>query len=61
MTRPTQRGVPPNDSTFSAGMVDGISDVRTGPGATLFTRIPRGPSICARLAHMFAIPALVIA
>jgi hypothetical protein len=42
-------------------MVDGIRGVHAGPGATLFTRIPRGPSICARLAQMFAIPALVIA
>jgi hypothetical protein len=54
---PSERGI----RTFSGGSVDGISGVHTGPGATLFTRIPRGPSICARLAHMLAIPALVIA
>ena len=51
----------PNWATFSAGMVDGMSGVQTGPGATLFTRIPRGPSSWAREAHMLAIPALVAA
>src|SRR3954449_5869992 len=42
-------------------MVDGISGVQIGPGATLFARIPFSPYICARLAVKFAIPALVIA
>jgi hypothetical protein len=30
----------PNVFTFSAGIVDGISGVHTGPGATQFTRMP---------------------
>ena len=30
----------PNCLTFSAGIVEGISGVHTGPGATAFTRIP---------------------
>jgi hypothetical protein len=51
----------PNDSTFSGGMVEGINGVQTGPGATLFTLIPRGPSNCARLAHRFAMAAFVAA
>src|ERR1700712_3684331 len=51
----------PNFSTFSGGIVDGIRGVQIGPGATLFTRIPFGPSKCARLAVKFAIAALVAA
>ena len=34
--------------TLSGGMVEGISGVQIGPGATAFTRIPFSPSICAR-------------
>src|SRR5215207_9972612 len=30
----------PNFRAFSAGIVEGISGVQTGPGATAFTRIP---------------------
>src|SRR5579884_3331894 len=51
----------PNDVTFSAGIVDGISGVHIGPGATLLTRIPFSPSSCARLAEKLAIAALVAA
>src|SRR5690242_10198530 len=47
--------------TFSGGIVDGISGVQMGPGATLFTRIPLSPNNCARLAEKFAIAALVAA
>ena len=42
-------------------MVAGISGVQIGPGATLFTRIPRSPSNCARLAQKLAIAAFVAA
>jgi len=42
-------------------MVAGISGVQIGPGATLFARIPRSPSSCARLAQKLAIAALVAA
>src|SRR4051812_36393238 len=38
-----------------------MSGVHTGPGATLLTRMPRSPSICARLAVKFAIAAFVAA
>jgi hypothetical protein len=51
----------PNSLTLSSGIVDGISDVQIGPGATLFTRIPRSPSSCARLAVKLAIAAFVAA
>jgi hypothetical protein len=40
-------------------MVDGMSGVHTGPGATLLARMPRGASSCASAAVMLAIPALV--
>src|SRR6476620_8751269 len=42
-------------------MVDGISGVQIGPGATLLARMPFSPYIWARLAVKLAIPALVIA
>src|SRR3954469_14658643 len=51
----------PNCSTFSGGMVAGISGVQIGPGATLLTRIPRLPSSWARLAVKFAMAAFVAA
>src|SRR3954469_10288075 len=51
----------PNCSTFSGGMVDGINGVQTGPGATLFTRMPRSPSSWARLAVRLAMAAFVAA
>ena len=51
----------PKFFTFSSGKVAGISGVQIGPGATLFTRIPRSPSIPARLAAKFAIAAFVAA
>ena len=38
----------PKLSTLSGGMVEGISGVQIGPGATAFTRIPLLPSIWAR-------------
>ena len=41
--------------------MDGISGVQIGPGATLFTRMPRSPSSPARLAEKFAMAALVAA
>jgi hypothetical protein len=47
--------------TFSSGIVAGMSGVQIGPGATLFTRIPRAPSSCARLAVKFAMAAFVAA
>ena len=40
-------------------MVDGISGVQTGPGATLLARMPRAASSWASAAVMFAMPALV--
>jgi hypothetical protein len=51
----------PNDATFSGGIVDGISGVQMGPGATLLTRIPLSPNSCARLARKLATAALVAA
>ena len=41
--------------------MDGISGVQIGPGATLLTRIPFSPNICARLAEKLAMAALVAA
>src|SRR5688500_13655244 len=38
-----------------------MSGVQIGPGATLLTRMPSGPSIWARLAQKFAMAALVAA
>src|SRR5215207_7380125 len=51
----------PKLSTFSGGIVAGMSGVQIGPGATLFTRMPFSASIWARLALKFAMPALVMA
>src|SRR3954469_19154075 len=51
----------PKLSTFSSGMVEGISGVQIGPGATLFARMPLSAYICARLAVKLAMPALVMA
>src|SRR5215217_7744182 len=51
----------PKLSTFSSGMVAGISGVQIGPGATLFARMPLSAYICARLAVKFAIAAFVMA
>src|SRR3954464_13479795 len=42
-------------------MVEGISGVQIGPGATLLTLIPRSPRSCARLAEKFATAAFVAA
>ncbi len=42
-------------------MVDGISGVHTGPGATAFTRMPRSASICAKPAVKLWIAPLVVA
>src|SRR4051794_12725701 len=42
-------------------MVDGISGVQIGPGATLLARMPRSPSIWARPAVKLAIAPLVLA
>jgi hypothetical protein len=38
----------PKFFTFSLGMVDGMSGVHTGPGATAFTRMPLGTTIFER-------------
>jgi hypothetical protein len=51
----------PKLSTFSGGMVAGMSGVQIGPGATLLARMPFSPSICARLAVKFAMAAFVAA
>ncbi|MNP60725.1 hypothetical protein D3C76_1558330 [compost metagenome] len=53
--------LPPKFCTFSSGMVETISGVQIGPGATLFTRMFFGPSICARPAVKLAIAPLVVA
>jgi hypothetical protein len=39
--------------TFSRGMVEGISGVQIGPGATAFTRMPFSPSFWASPAVKF--------
>src|SRR6185437_15648139 len=49
----------PKPSTWSGGIVEGMSGVQIGPGATLFTRIPREASRLPRDALKLAIPALV--
>src|SRR5919112_5698060 len=51
----------PKLSTFSSGMVAGISGVQIGPGATLLARMPLSAYICAMLAVKLAMPALVMA
>lgn len=51
----------PKASTFPGGMVEGMSGVQIGPGATLFTRMPRSPSSCARPALKLATAPLVVA
>jgi len=61
LARAAERGLLAELADVLGGIVAGMSGVHTGPGATLFTRIPRGPSIWARPAHMFAIPAFVAA
>ncbi len=48
-------------STFSTGMVAGMSGVQIGPGATQLTRMPRSPSIWDRPPVKFWIAALVAA
>ena len=47
----------PNEATFSGGIVDGISGVQIGPGATLLARMSLSPSNCARLADRLAMTA----
>jgi hypothetical protein len=51
----------PNSGMLSAGMVDVINGVQIGPGATAFTRIPLGPSCCARFAVKLVRAAFVAA
>src|SRR5690606_40435491 len=51
----------PNFSIFSSGWVAGCSGVQIGPGATAFTRMPRGPSSAARLTVRLLIAAFVAA
>jgi hypothetical protein len=51
----------PIEATFSSGIVEEISGVQIGPGATLLTRMPFSPSNCARLADRLAMAALVAA
>jgi hypothetical protein len=41
-------------------MVDGMSGVQIGPGATLLARMPLSASSPASAPVMFAIPALVV-
>jgi hypothetical protein len=43
----------PNSSTASSGIVEGISGVQIGPGATAFARMPFSASSCARPAVKF--------
>jgi hypothetical protein len=47
-------------STFSLGIVEGISGVHTGPGATAFTRTPCSIASFAMLFVMLTIAAFVI-
>jgi hypothetical protein len=42
---------PPNDATFSGGIVDGISGVQMGPGRIAVDAYPLIPNSCARLAE----------
>ncbi len=49
----------PNFSTWSGDMVDGISGVQMGPGATQFTRMPCSDSRPASPPVKFTIAALV--
>ena len=51
----------PKSRTFSRGIVDGMSGVHTGPGATAFTRTPRSAASCASDIVMFVIAAFVAA
>jgi hypothetical protein len=51
----------PNVFTFSGGIVDGMSGVHTGPGATAFTRIPLSASPCASPCVKFLIAPFVAA
>ena len=37
----------PNPATFSSGIVEGMSGVHTGPGATALTRMRRSTSVWA--------------
>ena len=51
----------PNCSTFSSGIVAGMSGVQIGPGATVLTRTPFSARYCARPLVKLTIPALVVA
>ncbi len=51
----------PNFAAFSAGIVEGMSGVQIGPGATAFTRMPSGASNCARPLVKLAIAPFVAA
>lgn len=51
----------PKLRTVSSGLVAGMSGVLIGPGATLLTRMPFSPYICARLAQKLAIADLMAA
>jgi len=52
---------PPNFLTDSCGIVEGISGVQTGPGATAFTRMPRFIAMCDSVLVMLTSAALVAA
>jgi hypothetical protein len=47
--------------TLSGAIVDGISGVQIGPGATQLTRIPFSASSCPRPAVKLAIAPFVVA
>src|SRR5436190_3407290 len=51
----------PNSATVLAGIVDGISGVQIGPGATQFARIPFSARIWARFPVKFWMAAFVAA
>lgn len=51
----------PKFFTFSAGIVDGMSGVQIGPGATAFTLMPFSATSPASPAVKFAIAPFVVA
>ena len=56
---PLHRHVPPEGFDLLGCMVEAMSGVQIGPGATQFTRTPRSATSWPRLAVKFAIAALV--
>jgi hypothetical protein len=51
----------PKSSTFSSGIVAGMSGVQIGPGATALTRMPRSMVSCASPLVKLTIAPLVAA